>query len=109
MNIRTITFQKTYSKERRFFYAGVSLNLILFAGYIYFVSASVAHVVVRKELSQKVSETQTHISELESQYIAAQNAVSIDTALARGFEMNEKKVFVEKASVASVLSFNDPR
>ncbi len=105
--IRTTT--KTYHTERKLFYASATLLLCVFAAYIYFVSAAVAHVVVRKELSQEISEMQTRISELEADYIASQNAVGIDMALAHGFAPNEDKIFVEKARTNAQLSLNDTR
>lgn len=100
---------KTYNLERKLFYTALVSVFIFFVAYMYFVSAAIAHVVVRKELAQEITETQTRISELEFEYIAAQNAVSEDVALARGFQKNEEKVFVERASPALVLSRNDTR
>ncbi len=100
---------KPYSTERRLFYTAVFLVLALFAAYTYFVSASVVHVVVRKELTRELADTQTRISSLEAEYISAQNSVGYDTALARGFEKNEEKVFVKQADPAAVLTLNDTR
>ena len=100
---------RPYGRERKYFYAAGSLMVVLFIAYVYFVSMSVAHVVVRKELSRDISDTQTRLSELEAAYIAAQQAVDIETALARGFAVNNEKIFVEKADTALVLSRNDTR
>ena len=105
----TRTTVKTYNTERKLFYASALFLLVVFAAYIYFVSAAVAHVVVRKELTQEISEAQTRISELEAEYIASQQAVELATALSRGFAPNEEKVFVKKADMETTLSLNDSR
>ncbi len=91
-------------KDRHIFFSALSLVFILFAAYVYFVSAAVAHVVVRKELAQEITDTQTKISELEAEYILAKDGVALEMAMERGFEVNEKKVFVTKAAPAVALS-----
>lgn len=98
---------KTYNLERKLFYVAVSSVAMLSFAYVYFVSAAVAHVVVRKELSQEITNTQTHISDLESAYIVAKDSVGIDVANARGFEKNEEKVFVTKVSSNMALSLKN--
>ncbi len=99
----------TYHIERRLFYMGVSSLLVLMGAYMYFVSAAVAHVVVRKEVSQEITQTQTRISDLESQYIIAKDSVLEETALSKGFTKNEKKVFVTRTPASLVLSSNNER
>ena len=100
---------KTYNLERKLFYTALGSIMALSVAYVYFVSASVAHVVVRKELTQKITATQTHISDLETEYILAKDAVGEETALQKGFEKNEKKVFVTRARSNLVLSRNNER
>ncbi len=106
MNRKTTT---TYQLERKLFYTSLSFIFILFVLYVYFVSAAVAHVVVRKEVAQEITRTQARVSELESEYITARDAVSLDAALSYGFLENDEKVFIEKAQGALVLSHNDTR
>jgi hypothetical protein len=96
-------------KDRRFFFAALSLVFSLFAAYIYFVSAAVAHVVVRKEINQEITDTQTKISGLEAEYILAKDGVVEDMAYARGFMRNEEKVFVTIAADAVALSHGEAR
>lgn len=91
-------------KDRRVFFSALSLVFILFAAYVYFVSAAVAHVVVRKELSQEITNMQTRISELEAEYILAKDGVALEMAMERGFTVTEEKVFVAKTDAAVALS-----
>lgn len=91
-------------KDRRSFFLALSVLFILFLAYIYFVSAAVAHVVVRQELSQEITDVQTRISELEAQYILAKDGVALEMAMERGFTVTEEKVFVAKQVDAVALS-----
>ncbi len=78
--------------------------LMLFALYIYFVSASVVHVVMRTEISQEITKISSEISELEGQYIEAQHRVSSDIASLQGYTQTQSKVFIDKTPTSLVLS-----
>jgi len=91
-------------KEQRYLYlAGMAL-LILIAVYIYFVSATVMHVVERKETMNKVAQKNSEISKLETIYIAAQHSVSADIATLDGFVVSDKKIFVSRTPDTAALS-----
>lgn len=105
---RTKTRTHCY-KDRRLFFAALSLVLALFAAYVYFVSAAVAHVVVRKEINQEITDMQTKISDLEAEYILAKDHVVEDMAYTRGFTKNEEKVFVTITADAVALSHGETR
>lgn len=96
-----------YKKERSRFLSACSLLVSVFVLYIYFVSASVTHVVMRQELNQEIAEINSHISQLESQYIEAQHEVSIDIASRNGYTKAEDKVFITRTPTSLVLSRND--
>lgn len=76
----------------------------LFALYIYFVSASVAHVVLRTEINQDITHIASEISELEGKYIAAQHKVSADIATLSGYVQASHKVFIDRTPASLVLS-----
>lgn len=98
---------RTYHTERKLFYASLTLVVVLFCAYVSFVSASVAHVVVRKEINKEIAETQTKVSELESAYITAKYDVVEAEAVKRGFHKNEEKIFVQKKPAGLVLTLYD--
>lgn len=90
-------------KER--WYLGVALCclLLLLLAYMYFLSASVLHVVMRKEINQDIRKIQTEIAFLETEYIEAQHAVSADIASLQGFVETPKKVFLDRTKGSLVL------
>ena len=90
--------------EKTLFAAISSLALLLFCLYIYFISASVVHVVIRTEIDQEITKIATEISELEGQYIEAQHKVSSDIASLQGYTQTGAKIFIDKTPASLVLS-----
>lgn len=86
------------------FFAAFGLLLSLFAAYIYFVSASVVHVVMRKEINQELSQVGSQVSQLEAAYIEAQHSVSDNLALQHGYTKIAEKTFVDRGATTLVLS-----
>jgi hypothetical protein len=70
---------------------------------MYFVSASVVHVVVRKELDSEIAKTSSFVGTLEASYIEAQHSVSADIASLQGFSKTEKKIFIDMTTAPVAL------
>ena len=83
----------------------VFVCVALFASYIYLISASIVHVVIRTESSQELKKVDSEIALLESRYIEAQNKVSSEIASLDGYTEIAKKVFIDR-SVASFAMAN---
>lgn len=82
----------------------VSTLGILFCLYVYFLSMSVVHVVMREEVQQEVARLNTQISQLEARYISAQHKVSQQVAQLEGFAEVTDKVFIDRSDDTLVLS-----
>lgn len=96
-----------YQKERRLFFMAFSLVLTLFAAYVYFVSASVVHVIVRKEINRDIAEVSSRISELEADFITAKDGITEETVVAHGFFITEpEKIYITKTPSSLVLLSN---
>lgn len=78
--------------------------LSLCALYIYFVSATVLHVVMREEVERKIGDLHSEIAALETKYIEAQHAVSADIATREGYVEAENKIFIDRSAAAVALS-----
>jgi len=91
-------------KDRLYVMSAFSCLAILFALYVYFVSASVLHVVMQQETERKISTLHTKISQLEAEYIAAQHAVSADIASLQGYVATDDKIFIDRTDPTLVLS-----
>lgn len=105
--MKTYRATTTHRETQRWFFAALGLLVAIFILYIYFVSASVAHVVIRKEVNQEILHTRSYVSQLEAQYIEAQHAVSADIASAQGFTRTSEKVFIDRTAASLVLSENN--
>jgi cell division protein FtsL len=86
------------------FFATLSLLTTVFVLYVYFLSASVMQVVMRKEVNQEIASLSSRVSELESEYIDAQHKVSADFASHDGFVKTDEKIFIDRTKTTLVLS-----
>jgi hypothetical protein len=80
--------------------------VVLVGLYIYFLSASVVHVVMRKETTRLITEVSSHIATLEGRYIEAQHRVSDAVATLDGYQKPTEKIFVERGEPSLVLRDN---
>lgn len=76
--------------------------------YIYFVAASVLHVVVRKEAENSSATIQSEIATLETSLIAAQHTISTRLATLDGFTREQAKVFVTRGASDGLVLGNRP-
>jgi hypothetical protein len=72
---------------------------------MYFLSASVVHVVMRKEIDKEIATLSSDISELEERYIEVQHSVSQDIATFHGFTETEDKIFITRGTTLTLSSF----
>lgn len=98
--------QKPMYTEKRAFFVLTCMCIVLFTLYVYFISASVVHVVIRTETNQDISKISSEISALESKYIEAQLKVSSDIASLQGYQKAEKKIFIDRGTDSLVLRTN---
>lgn len=64
--------------------------------YVYFVSASVVHIVARKDAETTLSRTATEVAELESQYFALSKDITRERAATLGLVPVEDTQFVNR-------------
>jgi hypothetical protein len=76
----------------------------LLASYMYFLSMSVVHVVLRKEVHKETRALESEIAALEAKYIEVQHQVSERIAAAEVLTETSEKVFVRRVPPTLVLS-----
>lgn len=81
------------------------IGLVVFSivAYMYFLSLSVVHVVMRKEASQQIGHLRSEIASLEATYIEAKHQISARVANLDGFSQNQNKIFISKEEQSLVL------
>ncbi len=101
------TIVRTFESQPHLYTLGASALLFtLFVGYIYFLSATVVHVVIRKEVTQEIVALRSEIANLESEYIERQHAMSGGIASQKGFVAIADKIFIDRGDTSLVLSDN---
>lgn len=94
-----------YAREQKIVFALGGLIMVLFGAYMYFVSASVVHVIVRKEVDREISQMSSHISDLETRYIEAKQAFNEEHIAALGFTVAApEKIYIMKVPSSLVLA-----
>lgn len=81
----------------------VGFLVISILSYMYFLSLSVVHVVMRKEATQEISHLRSEIANLEAEYIEAKHQISAKVATLEGYKNNQDKIFISKAEKSLVL------
>ena len=104
--MKKYTRTTAYKDESRLFYMAIATFVVVFCTYVYFVSTSVAHVVMRKEVDANIATLATSVSQLEAEYIEIQHSVSNDIATHKGFIVADSKIFIDKTEDTLVLSTN---
>jgi hypothetical protein len=104
--MRNNAHSTVYKDESRLFYAALVTFAAVFLAYVYFVSVSVADVVMRKEVDEQISGVGTTIGRLEADYIEMQHALSSGAAVHKGFVAVDTKIFIDTAEDTLVLHSN---
>lgn len=81
--------------------SAITASLLLFIGgcvvaYIYFVAASVLHVVVRQDIDVHAAQVRSELASLETSLISAQHEISNRLALQNGYSEEDDKVFLRR-------------
>jgi uncharacterized SAM-binding protein YcdF (DUF218 family) len=81
------------------------LGVILFAFivlYMYLLSVSVVHVVMRKEAVQDLRALESEIAELETAFMLAQHVVSVAIIDNQQYTETSEKIFVNRSKSTAV-------
>ena len=100
----TRTSNTLYEQERMWFFGALSAVLVTVFCYMYFLSTSVVHVVMRKEIDKEFSSLSSSVGSLEAEYIEVQHAVSEDIASLKGYERTDTKIFIDRTAGTLSLS-----
>ncbi|MBY0310090.1 hypothetical protein K2Q16_03025 [Patescibacteria group bacterium] len=76
--------------------------------YIYFVAASVLHVVVKQDVDVRSSAVRSELASLETSLIAAQHEISNRLALSNGYNEEDDKVFIRRGESDDVALRTNP-
>ncbi len=86
-----VSLQRYHTLITTSLFAGIVFSVL---AYMYFLSLSVVHVVMRKDVMQEMSSIRSVIAVLEADYIAAHHVVSARVAQLDGYTSVTEKVFL---------------
>ena len=98
MNVKVIT-------ENNHLHTSLCAGLLLMSvfAYMYFLTLSVVHVVLRQETSEKINLLRSEIALLESDYIDARHNISDRIVTLENFSLNQEKIFIHRGESSLVL------
>ncbi len=95
--------QKLHTQRHLITVSCFGVLIVSVVAYMYFLSLSVVHVVMRKEVLQEINQLRSEIAFLESSYIEANHIISQQVATADGFSAVKDKVFIKSGGEGLVL------
>ncbi len=81
------------------------IALVVFS-YAYFVNAAIINIVATKDMQVQISDLTSQVGNLETEYLAAKSALSMDEAVTLGFASAGSDVTYVAKTPSSALSFN---
>lgn len=99
MNVKVIT-------TNNHFHTSLCAGLLLLSifAYMYFLTLSVVHVVLRQETNEKIHALRSDIALLESEYIEARHNINNKIATLEDFSLNQEKIFITRGESSLVLN-----
>lgn len=70
--------------------------------YMYLVSSSVVHVVIKTEAEEKINQINGEIAVLEAEYMEMQQQISTKVIENKGYIAASKKIFIDREGVSLV-------
>lgn len=95
MNTKVAQFAYTHYKKI-FFWMTLAVFLSSVLLYVYYLNATILHIVERKSAEQSISKITMHISELEYTYMEISTTITQDHAYTLGFKAPEDTVFARR-------------
>ena len=93
--------------EKRLFIILASTVAFSIALYIYFIASITFNIVARKGLEANAHALSSTVADLEGQYLALSNGITLDKAQTLGFIEPKTMSFAPKTSSAAMLETND--
>ena len=87
-----------------FFIGVIAMSAVV---YIYYVRDAVLNVVARQHITAEIQTGNATVSNLENQYFALKSAITMNTALAAGFQPTKVSAFISEDSGATGLAYNE--
>lgn len=82
--------------QKDLFWATLIIFMMCVGLYMYFLGLSIRNVAIRQNVSEQVVSLRSQVASLEFQYVALQNSVTGDMALAKGFVAQAPTQYITK-------------
>lgn len=99
MNIRSL---QSYINNKKTLYVLGAFAVVCVCLYLFLLASTTTQVTMRKSLMGEIRDTQGAVADLESEYLAQRESLSIAVAYQRGFVDEQQNVFAYSAQDTSM-------
>ncbi|TAK57892.1 hypothetical protein EPO17_00785 [Patescibacteria group bacterium] len=93
--------------EQKIFFGLIAILFILFSIYGFLLKTTVHNIVLRENFGKERATLVSHVADLNANYIALKNSITLEVAYSRGFKPASEPHFISKQNTAKTLSFNN--
>ena len=90
----------------------IGIIAVAATAYIFYVREAVMNVVARQHVTSAIQASNSTLSNLENQYFVLKNSITMDMAIANGFEPTKVNAFISlnpQPSGAAGLAYNETK
>ena len=92
----SIAVAHTQDLEKKLFWSLIAMLVLMLVMYVFFVNATVMNIVGRQTAERAASSVNSHISDLESQYLALASGITPEYAHSIGFAETKTEAYATR-------------
>lgn len=103
----TIAYKISHYYKERIFAILVTAIILTATSYVFLLQKAIVNVVERQHVVGLTKSASVDVSDLESEYFAAKNKITIDLARAKGMKDAQSISYISKKSVTAMAVHNE--
>lgn len=103
----TMAYRISHHYKERIFVILIAAIIITACAYVFLLQKAIVNVVQRQHIMATAKTTSVDVSELEGDYFAAKNKITIDLAHSKGFRDAEDIAYISKKSLTAMASHHE--
>src|SRR4051812_19628382 len=103
----TIAYRISHLYKERIFVVLVTAILIAACGYVFLLQKAIINVVQRQKVASDTKSLSADVSDLEEQYFAIKNKITLDLAHSKGLKDADNVAYISKKPLTAFVSPNE--
>jgi cell division protein FtsL len=103
----TIAYKFSHYYKEKIFAILVAAIVLTACGYVFLLQKAIINVVERQHMVAETKAVTVEVSDLETEYFAVKNKITMDLARAKGLRSADTVSFISKKSVTAMAVHNE--